>query len=146
VNPILVFLLWVHYMLLASLLEWALKKFEPGRTFARQQMRRATATAVAVLYAPALANQFFSWKALFFWHVASHMPAWFMAAWHVIPYALCFPVQWIVFRTCLRDAAGLPMSRRGNLWIAGLSTSLVLGMSLFMLALFALVLITIRGP
>lgn len=60
--------------------------------------------------------------------------------------AVHFLVHWLVLRTCLRDASGLPLSRSGNLKLAGLCTLLEIGLSLFALAGLLWVLSTIRGP
>jgi hypothetical protein len=145
-NPALVFVACIHCLLLASLLGWALRKCESGRTFPRQQVWRAAAIAVAALYAPALANQVFNWEAWFLRDVTLQMAKWIDAVLFVMRYALSFLVPWIVFRICLRDASGLPLSWRGNLWLAGLSTLLVAGLPLLAILCLALVFFAIRGP
>jgi len=144
--PVLLLIAWIHCLLLASLLGWALRRFEGDRTFLRQQVWRATLIAVAALHAPAVADALFGRRAWLYWNVALQVPMWTRAAGLVVRYALCFSVHWIVFRTCLYDASGVPLSGRSSLWIAGLSTLLVLVMELFGLALLVLVLTTIRGP
>jgi len=115
VNPALIFVAGIHCLLLASLLGWALRKWESGRTFPRQQVWRAAAIAVTALYAPALANELFNWKAWFFRDITLQTAQsietvkWISAALFLMRYALSFLVSWIVFRICLRDASGLPL-------------------------------------
>ena len=145
-NPALIFVACVHCLLLASLLGWALRKFQSGRAFPRQQVWRAAAIAVAALYAPALAKELFEWEAWFFRDVPLQMAKWIETGLFVMRYALSFLVSWIVFRICLRDASGLPLSWRGNLWLAGLSTLLVAGLPLLAILCLALVFFAIRGP
>ena len=145
-NPALIFVACIHCLLLASLLGWALRKFESGRTFPRQQVWRAAAITVAALYAPALAKVLFEWEAWFFRDVPLQMAKWIETALFVMGYALSFLVSWIVFRICLRDSSGLPLSWRGNMWLAGLSTLLVAGLPLLAILCLAFVFFAIRGP
>lgn len=145
-NPALIFVACVHCLLLATLLGWALRKFQSGRAFPRQQIWRTAAIAVAALYAPALAKELFEWEAWFVRDVPLQMAKWIETGLFVMRYALSFLVSWIVFRICLRDASGLPLSWRGNLWLAGLSTLLVAGLPLLAILCLALVFFAIRGP
>ena len=145
-NPALIFVACIHCLLLASLLGWALRKFESGRTFPRQQVRRAAAITVAALHAPALANDLFHWEAWFFRDLTLQMAKSISIGLSVMRYALSFLVPWIVFRICLRDASGLPLSWRKSLWLAGLSTLLVVGLPLFALLCLALAFLASRGP
>jgi hypothetical protein len=145
-NSVLIIIAVVHLQLLAALVGRAVRKLESGRAFPRQQVWRATAVAVAAQYAPEFAGDVFARSGWTSWSISSLLPELQRGPRLVIAYALCFAVQWIVFRTCLHDASGLPLSRRGNLWMAGLSTFLSLGVWLLMLTFFVLVLRSIRGP
>lgn len=145
-NPVLIIILVVHLQLLAALVGRAVRKLESGRTFPRQQVWHATAVAVAAQYAPEFARDVFARSGWASWSISSLLPELQRGPRLVIAYALCFAVQWIVFRTCLHDASGLPLSRRGNLWMAGLSTLLVVGLKLLAILGLALVFLAIRGP
>jgi hypothetical protein len=146
VNPALIFVASIHCVLLASLIGRGLRKFESGRTFSRLQVWRAAAIAVAALYAPALAPKLFDSRAWLPSDIALQTAKWIAALLFVMRYALSFLVHWIVFRICLRDASGLPLSWQGNLWLAGLSTALIVGLKLFALLCLGFAFSAIRGP
>ena len=145
-NPALIFVACIHCLLLASLLGWALRRFESGRTFPRQQVWRAAALAVAALYAPALAPELFNLSTWLPSDITLQTAKLVAAVLFVMRYALSFLVQLIVFRICLRDASGLPLSWPGNLWLAGLSTALIVGLKLFAMLCLAFAFSVIRGP
>ena len=145
-NPALIFVASIHCVLLASLIGWGLRKFESGRTFSRPQVWRAAAIAVAALYAPSLAPELLNPRAWLPSDIALQTAKWIAALLFVMRYALSFLVYWIVFRICLRDASGLPLSWQGNLWLAGLATALIGGLKVFALLCLAFAFSAIRGP
>ena len=145
-NPVLIIIAVVHFLCLEAVVAQAVRKLESGRTFPRQHVRRATAVVIAAQYAPEFAGDMLAGPGWAPWSISSLLPELQRGTRLAIAYALCFAVEWIVFRTCLHDASGFPLSRRGNLWMAGLSTLLSLGVRLLMLAFFVLVLVSIRGP
>lgn len=112
----------VQVALLAVLLQWALRKFEPGRTFAARRVWIAAGVVTALYAVPAIADYLYHWKAAVYPKLTFLRTTWGSLAWQLAAFSILFGVQWLVYRVYLRDTSGGPLTRRGNLWIAAVPT------------------------
>ena len=134
----------VQVVILASLVKYGLRRFEKGRSFPGGRIWIAACAVVAFYALPALADYLYHWRVV----VYPRLPAflftfWGSVAWGLSAFPVLFGIQWLVYPAYLKDEDGLPLSRRGNLWIAAIPTVglmiLKFGAGLLMAVVFFLI-------
>jgi hypothetical protein len=107
---------------LMAILQFALERYEHGRTFQIERLLLAAVIVVAIQQAPVFAAHLAfkrGVKSSFLRSFADIRDGWIGMICSIL---VIFCVQWIVYRFVVKDANGGALSWRGNFWLAALPT------------------------
>ncbi len=128
----------VLVLILTALLQAALGKYEPGRSFQALRIWVAATIFVTVFQGPLFAGIFIQGREAdhTILQALAEMRGSMMGLVCLLP--ALFGVQWIVYRAIVKDTGGRKLSRRGNLLLAAaVPTLMSLALSLVFVLLLA---------